>query len=99
MVCGYVVCLFPHYWNIRVEDVSSRSRADMVILHSGQVFILEFKVTRGKNRTKVVQQTIEQIQNKKCADKYRKRKEPIHLVGIAFDSEDGNIADFKATMP
>ena len=71
--------------DIRVEDSSSRGRADMVVLHGGQVFVFEFKMADGEgDRDAVAQQAIKQIQEKGYAEKYRDRKEPIHLIGVAF---------------
>ncbi len=36
--------------DIRVEDSSSRGRADMVVLHGGQVFVLRVQVQGGRRR-------------------------------------------------
>ena len=71
--------------DIRVEDSSSRGRADMVLLHGDQVFVFEFKMTDGEDdRDAVAQLAIDQIREKGYADKYRDRNEPVHLIGIAF---------------
>ena len=82
--------------DIRVEDSSSRGRADMAVLHGGQVFVFEFKVADGEDdRDAVAQQAIEQIREKGYADKYRDRNEPVHLIGVAF-GRDGSPAAVKA---
>ena len=71
--------------DIRVEDSSSRGRADMVVLHSGQVFVFEFKMADGEgSQDTAAQLAIEQIQEKGYAEKYRNRNEPVHLIGVAF---------------
>ncbi len=71
--------------DLRVEDSSSRGRADMVALHGGQVFVFEFKMADGEDdRDAAARQAIEQIREKGYAEKYRNRKEPVHLVGVAF---------------
>ena len=71
--------------DLRVEDSSSRGRADMVVLHGGQVFVFEFKMADGEDdRDAAARQAIEQIRVKGYAEKYRDRKEPIHLIGVAF---------------
>ncbi len=71
--------------DLRVEDSSSRGRADMVVLHGGQVFVFEFKMADGEDdRDAAAQQAIEQIQEKGYAEKYRDRNEPVHLIGVAF---------------
>ena len=36
-----------------------------------------------------------QIKNKRCADKYRIRGEPIHLVGVAFSKDSRNFVGFE----
>ncbi len=71
--------------DLRVEDSSSRGRADMAVLHGGQVFVFEFKMADGEDdRDAAAQQAIEQIREKGYAEKYRDRNEPVHLIGVAF---------------
>ena len=71
--------------DIRVEDSSSRGRADMVVLHGDQVFVFEFKMADGEDdRDDAARQAIEQIREKGYADKYKNRNEPVHLIGVAF---------------
>ena len=71
--------------DLRVEESSSRGRSDMVVLHRNQVFVFEFKMADGEgDRDAVAQLAIEQIGERGYADRYRDRKEPIHLIGIAF---------------
>ncbi len=71
--------------DLRVEDSSSRGRADMAVLHGGQVFVFEFKMADGEDdRDAAAGQAIEQIREKGYADKYRDRNEPVHLIGVAF---------------
>ena len=79
--------------DIRVEDSSSRGRADMVVLHGGQVFVFEFKMADGEDdRDAAARQAIDQILEKGYADKYRDRKEPVHLIGVAFGRDRGPVA-------
>ena len=74
--------------DLRVEDPSSRGRADMVVLHGGQVFVFEFKMADGEgDRDAAAHRAIEQIQEKGYAEKYRGRGEPIHLIGVAFSQD------------
>ncbi len=71
--------------DIRVEDSSSRGRADMVVLHGGQVFVFEFKIVDGEgDQDAAARQAIEQIREKGYAEKYRYRNESVHLIGMAF---------------
>ncbi len=74
--------------DLRVEDSSSRGRAGMAVLHGGQVFVFEFKMSAGeKDRAAAAQQAIEQVRERGHADKYRGRNEPVHLIGVAFNSD------------
>ncbi len=71
--------------DLRVEDSSARGRADMAVLHGGQVFVFEFKMAEGEDdRDDAARQAIEQIREKGYAEKYRDRGEPVHLIGVAF---------------
>ena len=82
--------------DLRVEDSSGRGRADMVVLHGGQVFVFEFKMADGEDDSEpAARSAIEQIREKGYAEKYRDRGEPVHLVGIAFNREDRNLATVK----
>ena len=82
--------------DLRVEDSSSRGRADMVVLHGGQVFVFEFKMADGDGNGETASQSaIEQIQEKGYAEKYRDRGEPVYLVGVAFDRGLRNLAAVK----
>ena len=79
--------------DLRVEDSSGRGRADMVVLHGGQVFVFEFKMAAGEGDSDAAARSaIQQIQEKGYAEKYRSRDEPIHMVGVAFDPDSRNLA-------
>lgn len=83
--------------DLRVEDASSRGRADMVLLHGEQVFVFEFKMAHGEADSEATAKlAIKQIQQKGYAEKYRDRKQPIHLIGIAFDPNLRNLAAVEA---
>ncbi|MCY4264907.1 MAG: AAA family ATPase [Gammaproteobacteria bacterium] len=79
--------------DIRLEDVSSQGRADMVLLHGGHVFVFEFKMIETPNDPQSEVQrsdaaaaaAIERIQERGYMDKYRCRGEPIYLIGMVFD--------------
>ncbi len=73
--------------DLRVEESSSRGRSDMVLLHGGRVFVLEFKMAaEGEDAEAAVSRALRQIREKGYAEKYRGRNEPIHLVGVVFGS-------------
>ena len=78
--------------DLRVEDSSHRGRADMVLLHGGQVFILEFKMAKGEeNAESATARAVNQIRERGYAEKFRDRGEPIHLVGIVFGHQEGSL--------
>ena len=81
--------------DLRVEDASSRDRADMVVFHGGQVLVFEFMVAHGEDGKAAAELAIGQIQDKGCADKYRDRNESIHLGGVSFNREDRNLAEVQ----
>ena len=79
--------------DLRVEGSSGRGRADMVVLHGGQVFVFEFKMAAGGGDSDAAAlAAIQQIQEKGYAGKYRSRGEPIHMLGVAFDPASRNLA-------
>ena len=82
--------------DLRVEESSSRGRADMVVLHADQVFVFEFKMAGGaEDGDAAARQAIGQIRERGYAEKYRNRNEPIHLVGVAFSREERNLAEIR----
>ena len=84
--------------DLRVEDSSGRGRADMVLLHGGQVFVFGFRMADGEDGKEAAQQAIEQMQERGYAEKYRDRGEPIHLVVAVFSREDRNLATVKVAQ-
>lgn len=82
--------------NLVVEDPSSHGRADMVVFHAGQVFVLEFKVAQGENDVEIVMKNATtQIQERGYADKYYNRKEPIHLISLVFGRKKRNLLGIR----
>lgn len=83
--------------DLRVEDSSHRGRADMVLLHGGQVFLFEFKMAEaGEGADAAVSRAINQVRRRGYAEKYRGRGEPIHLVAAVFDRGERNLAAVHA---
>ena len=83
--------------DLRVEDASSRGRADMVVLMGGQVFVLEFKMAEGEDDTDtVLDAAIAQMRERGHAEKYRARGEPVHLIGVVCGREARNLLEIRA---
>lgn len=92
---GYWASVFYSHFaalglDIRLEDTTNHGRIDMTALFNAQVFIFEFKVVELVPEGKA----LEQIKNKRYADKYRARGEPIHLIGVEFSKVSRNIVGF-----
>jgi len=84
---------------LRAEEATSRGRSDMVLLHGGRVFVLEFKVVKDKTKTRSgLDGAIAQIREKGYAEKYRDRGEPIHLVGMVFGRKERNLLNLRAEV-
>ena len=93
---GYYASVFYSYFesvglDIVVEDSSSHGRLDMAVLFNGNVYLFEFKgvelVPEGG--------AMEQLKERRYADKYRARGEPIHLVAVEFSRESRNVVAFE----
>ena len=90
------MCLRSNGVDVRVEDASSRGRADMVVLSGGQVFVLEFKNADGDDSAgSALDAALAQVRERGFAEKYRDRGEPIHLIGVACGREARNVLDIR----
>ncbi len=74
----------------RAEDVTNRGRIDLSIELSNAILILEFKLHNLGDAASC----IKQIKDKKYIEKFQAKNKPIYLIGISFDTESKNIADF-----
>ncbi len=84
--------------DLRAEDPSNHGRADMVVFHAGQVFVLEFKMAAGDGDTeRVLDGAIAQMRDRGYAEKYRDRGGPIHLVGMVFGGGERNLLGIRAS--
>ncbi len=82
---------------VRVEEASHRGRADMVLLHEGQVFVFEFKMAEdGEDADTALARAMRQIRDRGYAEKYRPRGEPIHRIGAVFGREERNLLAVRA---
>jgi hypothetical protein len=70
---------------VQSEVHSSRGRADAVVQTLTDIFIFEFKFN------KTAQEALDQIYNKKYADKHRASNKPITGIGLNFDSTERQI--------
>ena len=94
---GFYASVFYSYfaalgYEIAVEESSSHGRLDMAVRAGGQVYLFEFKVAELAPPGSALRQ----LQERRYADKYRDRGEPIHLIGVEFSRESRNITAFEA---
>ena len=73
------------------EDTSSHGRVDMTVRFNRHVYLLEFKVVESAPERTAMAQLVE----RRYADKYRARGEPIFLIGVEFSREARNLVSFE----
>ncbi len=79
------------------EEASSHGRADMVVRTGGQVFVLEFKMAESaEDSGAALEAAFTQMRARGYANRYRDRKEPVHLVAIACGREVRNLLEVRA---
>ena len=93
---GFYASVFYSYfaalgYEIAVEESSSHGRLDMAVRAHGHVYLFEFKVAELSPPGSALRQ----LQERRYADKYRDRDEPIHLVGVEFSRETRNVTAFE----
>ncbi|MCB0000239.1 MAG: PD-(D/E)XK nuclease domain-containing protein, partial [Anaerolineales bacterium] len=76
-------------FTIDVEQLTNRGRIDAVLELQNIIYIIEFKLSTAKI-------ALEQIRNRGYAVAYQNRGKPILLLGIAFDTEQRNLADWQS---
>lgn len=72
---------------VRPEEESNIGRLDAVLETKNKIYIMEFKLGSG-------QEAMDQIKERKYAEKYRFKGKEIVLVGIGFDPGKRNIDNF-----
>ncbi len=93
------LCFRTTQVDLKAEEVTKHGRSDMVLLHEKQVFILELKMVDNKTGLeKGLDSAIAQIREKGYAQKYRIRKEPIHLIGMVFGKKERDLLDIRVEV-
>ena len=83
----YVVCDLLKLM-VQAEVCTGRGRIDMMVAAGEWIYVVEFKLNKSAD------EAMKQIQNKEYAVKYRKEGKRIMLLGVNFDFNAGNIADW-----
>ena len=81
--------------SLRVEESTSHGRSDLVVLHAGQVFILEFKMASGEDMEKAKDKAMDQIHGKRYAHKYLTGRQKVHLLSVACRRDDRNVVEIR----
>ena len=93
---GFYASVFYSYfaalgYDVVVEESSSHGRLNMAVRTGGHVFLFEFKVAEMAPPGSA----LAQLQERRYADKYRARAEPIHLIGVEFSRATRNLTAFE----
>ncbi|MCP4157159.1 MAG: AAA family ATPase [bacterium] len=72
---------------IETEIETNVGRIDAVVETQGYFYIMEFKMGTAEK-------ALSQIKNKKYYEKYLMFSKPVKIVGVGFDKEEKNIADY-----
>ena len=81
-------------FDVVVEDSTSHARLDMAVCFNDNVYIFEFKVVEHAGEGAAMAQ----LKERRYADKYRARGEPIHLIAVEFSANERNIVGFEVEV-
>ena len=76
--------------DIILEDVTHQGRIDMTVRFNNQIYLFEFEVVELVPEGKALQQ----LKDKRYADKYRSLNQPIHLIGVEFSKDSRSVVGF-----
>ncbi len=82
-------------FEVSAEDCTSAGRIDLTVKTSSAIWIFEFKVRRCDTRD---MHPLHQIKEKGYAEKYAGAGVPIYLIGIVFDPDMKNIAEWEVEI-
>jgi hypothetical protein len=77
--------------DLRVEDATNHGRIDLTVVMPGQVFLFEFKVVTDAPEGHALQQ----IRDRRYAEKYLGQGADVHLIGIEFSRTTRNVVGFE----
>jgi hypothetical protein len=76
-------------YDVTAEDKTNVGQLDLTVKLADKILILEFKLKKYGDAASALQQ----IKNKRYAEKYQSEGKPIYLVGMSFDNETRNICE------
>ncbi|MDE0210956.1 MAG: PD-(D/E)XK nuclease domain-containing protein, partial [Boseongicola sp.] len=81
----------------RAEEASSHGRADLVLRHDGQVFVMEFKIARESEAAEAaMDRAMVQMRERGYGEKHLNRGAPVHLLGVVFGRRERNLLAVRA---
>jgi len=99
---GYYLSLLYAHFNavgadVRGEESSSIGQADLVLIHAGQVFLIEAKLIEKSSSAQVemaLSTAMNQMRERRYADKHRGGGQ-VYLIALVFGSEERNLLAIK----
>ena len=93
---GYYASVFYSYFTglgveVTVEDSTNLGRLDLAVRAGGRIWLFEFKVIEQSGPGSAMAQLVE----RRYAEKYAARAEPVRLVGVEFSSRTRNVERFE----
>jgi ATP-dependent exoDNAse (exonuclease V) beta subunit len=76
-------------YRIQVEEHTNKGRMDAVVETDDRIYIFEFKLNMS------AEEAVAQIRKKEYFQKYALESRPLTLVGVSFNKDTGEIADWK----
>ena len=94
---GWYASLLQAYFvaseaDVRAEESGSHGRADLIVRGFGRVYVFELKLRERSEPGAALRQ----LKERRYADRYLGRGEPVHLVGLEFSVKTRNLAGFEA---
>ena len=88
---GSVLYAFMAYTGIGfvAEDFTNKGRIDFTLTYGKYVYIVELKVEASGKKA------LDQIRDRKYAEKYAGAGKEVFLIGLGFDSEEKNVGDWE----
>src|SRR3990167_2699912 len=77
-------------YTVIAEDNTNTGQLDLTVILPDKVLILEFKLSKNGDAASALQQ----IKDKRYADKYQSEQKPIYLLGMSFDADTRNMQGF-----
>ena len=77
---------------VQAEESGGQGRADLVVRGFGRVYVFELKLRERSEPGAALRQ----LKERRYADHYLGRGEPVHLVGLEFSAKTRNLTRFEA---